>query len=57
MCEVLSDWLDLDPRKLSQMLPKREHVSSIHVRYWGVNERVRVLGTCRWEDIGGTSQG
>lgn len=57
MYEVLSDWLDLDPRKISQMLPKREHVSSIHVRYWGVNERVRVLGPCRWEDIGGTSQG
>ena len=32
--KFLSDWLDLDPKKHSQMPPKREHiVSSVHVRY------------------------
>ena len=53
MHKFFPDWLDLDPKKLSQVPPKREHTYEFNTCEVQGCQWVKGWRTCRWGKIAG----
>ena len=53
MHKFFPDWLDLDPKKLSQVPPKREHTYEFNTCEVQGCQWVKGWRTCRWGEIAG----